>query len=98
MSEASVLPTRRTLAWVALAYLLLIVSLSVPRAVGSSWRSIMSPRDMRSLEGNPVQWEAFLVLRSLRAMSSNEVTEALTEWFSTDEYRATLPKIGRAHV
>ena len=91
MSEASVLPTRRTLAWVALAYLLLIVSLSVPRAVGSSWRSIMSPRDMRSLEGNPVQWEAFLVLRSLRAMSSNEVTEALTEWFSTDEYRATLP-------
>lgn len=46
---------------------------------------------MRSLESYPVQWEAFLVLRSLRAMSSNEVPEDLTEWYSTDEYRATLP-------
>lgn len=46
---------------------------------------------MRNLEGYPVQWEAFLVLRSLTAMSSNEVPDDLIEWYSTDEYRATLP-------
>lgn len=51
----------------------------------------MSARDMRNLEGFPVQWEAFLVLRSLHAMSTNTVPDDLLTWFSTDEYRATLP-------
>jgi hypothetical protein len=46
---------------------------------------------MRNLEGYPVQWEAFLVLRSLYAMASNQVPDGLIEWYSTDEYRATLP-------
>ena len=46
---------------------------------------------MRNLEGFPVQWEAFLVLRSLHAMSTNTGPDDLLTWFSTDEYRATLP-------
>jgi hypothetical protein len=76
---------------VAISYLVVIVALAIPRVIDSSWRSILSPRDMRNLEGYPVQWEAFLVLRSLYAMASNQVPDDLIEWYSTDEYRATLP-------
>ena len=85
------LPSRRALAYAAITYLVVIVSLTIPRVIGPSWRSIMSPRDMRNLEGFPVQWEAFLVLRSLHAMSTNTVPYDLLAWFSTDEYRAILP-------
>jgi len=85
------LPSRRALAYAAITYLVVIVSLTIPRVIGPSWRSIMSPRDMRNLEGFPVQWEAFLVLRSLHAMSTNTVPDDLLAWFSTDEYRAILP-------
>jgi hypothetical protein len=85
------LPTRRAIMWAAVTYLLLIVVVATPRVVGANWRSVMSPRDMRNLEGFPVQWEAFLVLRSLRAMSSDVAPGDIVEWYSTDEYRATLP-------
>ena len=46
---------------------------------------------IRNLEGYPVQWEVFLILRSLYSMSTNETPDSLIEWFSTDEYRALLP-------
>ena len=85
------LPTWRAFSWVAITYLMLIVAITTPRVVGANWRSIMSPRDMRNLEGLPVQWEAFLVLRSLRAMSSDVAPSDIIEWYSSDEYRATLP-------
>ena len=91
MSISLRLPTQRTFAWVALSYLLVIVALAIPRVIGSSWRSIMSPRDMRNLEGYPVQWEAFLILRSHQTISSQQVPEDLIEWYSTDEYRAAFP-------
>jgi len=85
------LPSRRALAYAAITYLVVIFGLTIPRVIGPSWRSIMSPRDMRNLEGFPVQWESFLVLRSLHAMSTNTVPDDLLAWFSTDEYRAILP-------
>lgn len=85
------LPKWRAFSWAAITYLMLIVAITTPRVVGANWRSIMSPRDMRNLEGFPVQWEAFLVLRSLHAMSSDAAPSDIIEWYSTDEYRATLP-------
>ena len=85
------LPTWRAFSWVAITYLMLIVAITTPRVVGANWRSIMSPRDMRNLESFPVQWEAFLVLRSLHAMSSDAAPSDIIEWYSSDEYRATLP-------
>lgn len=77
--------------YASITYLIVIICLTIPRVTGPSWRSIMSPRDMRNLEGFPVQWEVFLVLRSLHAMSTNTVPDDLLTWFSTDEYRAILP-------
>lgn len=91
MKPLMMLPSRRAITFAFITYLIVIISLTIPRVIGPSWRSIMSPRDMRNLEGFPVQWEAFLVLRSLHAMSTNAVPEDLLTWFSTDEYRAILP-------
>lgn len=91
MKPLMMLPSRRAITFAVITYLIVIISLTIPRVIGPSWRSIMSPRDMRNLEGFPVQWEAFLVLRSLHAMSTNTVPDDLLTWFSTDEYRATLP-------
>ena len=91
MKPLLMLPSRRAITYAAITYLIVIISITIPRVIGPSWRSIMSPRDMRNLEGFPVQWEAFLVLRSLHAMSTNAVPDDLLTWFSTDEYRAILP-------
>ena len=85
------LPSRRAIAYAAATYFLLICALTVPRVVGPSWRSIITPMAIRNLEGYPVQWEAFLILRSLSSMSTNLTPDSLFEWFSTDEYRAILP-------
>ena len=92
MSDPSLaLPSRRALSYASFIYLLVICTLSIPRVMGPSWRALMAPMAMRNLEGFPVQWEAFLVLRSLYSMSTNETPDDLIEWYSTDEYRATLP-------
>ncbi|MBU6152357.1 MAG: hypothetical protein KGR25_12965, partial [Chloroflexi bacterium] len=91
MNTPTTLPTRRAIMWAAVTYMVLIVVVATPRVVEANWRSVMSPRDMRNLEGFPVQWEAFLVLRSLHAMSSDVAPSDIIEWYSTDEYRATLP-------
>ena len=91
MSKASVLPTRRTLAWVAVSYLLVIFGFAIPRVIGSNWRSIMLPGGMRNIEGYPIHWEPYIILRSIHAMSAEQVQGGLSEGYSTDEYRATLP-------
>ena len=52
---------------------------------------MMLPGDMRNLEGFPVHWESHIQLRSVRAMSASNSLGDLTKWYSTDEYRATLP-------
>ena len=84
-------PSTRCLAFTAAIYLLVICTLTLPRVVGPSWRSMITPMAMRNLEGYPVQWEAYLILRSLYAMSTDTTPDDLIEWYSTDEYRATLP-------
>ena len=90
-SPRLVLPSRRCLTFTAAIYLLVICALTLPRVVGPSWRSMITPMAMRNLEGYPVQWEAYLVLRSLYAMSTDTTPDDLIEWYSTDEYRAILP-------
>ena len=85
------LPSRRSIAYASVTYLLLICALTVPRVIGPSWRSVITPMAIRNLEGYPVQWEVFLILRSLYSMSTNLTPDSLIEWFSTDEYRALLP-------
>ena len=85
------LPTRRTLIWAATTYLLVIVALTIPRVVGSSWRSIMLPGGMRNVEGLPVHWEPYVLLRSIQAMSADTVPRGMVDGYNTDEYRATLP-------
>ena len=72
-------------------YIFIIISMSIPRVYGANWRAIMEPAQMRNLQGFPVQWESYLVLRSTHAMSAPVPTDDLVEWYSTDEYRATLP-------
>jgi hypothetical protein len=47
--------------------------------------------DMRNLEGYPVHWESHAVWRQLHGMSTDQVSDALIQWYGTDEYRATLP-------
>ena len=91
MSMPVSLPTRRSIAYASVTYLFLICALTIPRVIGPSWRSVITPMAIRNLEGYPVQWEVFLILRSLYSMSTNETPDSLIEWFSTDEYRALLP-------
>ena len=91
MNPPMTLPTRRTLIWAATTYLLVIVALTIPRVVGSSWRSIMLPGGMRNVEGLPVHWEPYVLLRSIQAMSADTVPRGMVDGYNTDEYRATLP-------
>lgn len=91
MNPVGTLPSRRALACAAVTYLVVVAAMTAPRVAGPSWRSIMGPKDMRNLEGLPIQWEAYLILRSLHAMSTSVVPGDVIDWYSTDEYRATLP-------
>ena len=91
MNQPFGLPSSRALSWVAITYLMVIIALAIPRVQGASWRSMMLPGDMRNLEGFPVHWESHIQLRSVRAMSASDSLNDLIKWFSTDEYRATLP-------
>lgn len=91
MKYSSVISSYRSLKTIALAYFVLILILAIPRIIGPSWRSIMLPGDMRNLEGFPVHWESHIQLRSVRAMSANNSLDDLVKWYSTDEYRATIP-------
>ena len=69
----------------------IIALLAIPRVTGASWRSIITPMDMRELDGMPVQYEANRVLRSVHAMLTPDTPGEVLIWFSTDEYRALLP-------
>lgn len=91
MTQRSNRLTCQALSWAAFTYLTVIIALALPRIEGSNWRSIMLPGDMRNLEGFSAHWESHIQLRAVHAMSANDQLSDIMDWYSTDEYRATIP-------
>jgi len=84
--------SRKSGTWsIAFILLITILIMAIPRIFGPSWRSIITPMDMRVLDHNQIQWEGFLVLRSVQMTLSSDTPNHVREFFSTDEYRAILP-------
>lgn len=72
-------------------FAVLITLMAVPRILGPSWRSIVTPMDMREIEGSQVHWESIVVLRSVHTATASQASQEVIEGFNTDEYRALLP-------
>ena len=51
---------------------------------------MLSSMDMRLMDDNQMQWEGFLVLRSVQMTLSSDTPHHVREFLSTDEYRAIL--------
>ena len=72
-------------------FAVIITLMAAPRVIGPSWRSIVTPMDMREIEGHQVHWESIVVLRSVHTATATQASQAVIEGFNTDEYRALLP-------
>ena len=65
--------------------------MAVPRITGPSWRSIVTPMDMREVNGHQVHWESIVVLRSVHTATAQMPLREVISGFNTDEYRALMP-------
>lgn len=95
-SDASPLPhvgaSNKRVSWpIACVLMITILIMALPRIYGPSWRSIITPMDMRVVDNNQMQWEGFLMFRSMQMTMSSETPDHVRKYFSTDEYRALLP-------
>jgi len=68
-----------------------IITMAVPRITGPSWRSIVTPMDMREVNGHQVHWESIVVLRSVHTATAQMPLREVISGFNTDEYRALMP-------
>lgn len=69
----------------------IIIMMAIPRITGASWRSIVTPMDMREIDGHQVHWESIVVLRSVHTATARMPLREVISGFNTDEYRALLP-------